>query len=193
VRSWRGSGGLGGDEAPTFGGFVANGERELVGGRRRGGLFRCGLLFALLYVAASVALFVGSWLGFLLLLVFSQLVAVRMLATRRRATGAEAPGGDGEGHERLGEIVASVVGRAGLCPALPALGDSAGSGDLATIATAFQLVSYALADRDTQCVVAFYRTEVEALGAWRAAPDPRLEMVSVDWLGRSVRYRTLHR
>jgi hypothetical protein len=172
VRSWRGSGGFEG------------GEARLIG---------CGLLFASVYVAASAALFVGSWLGFVVLLVFSQLVAVRMLAARRWVMGAEASGGDGEGRERLGEIVRSVLGRAKLCPALPVVGDSAGSGDLATIATASQLVSHALADRDTQCVVAFYRTEVEALGAWRAAPDPRLELVSVDWLGGSVRHRMLHR
>lgn len=173
MRSWRGSGGFGG------------GEARLIG---------CGLLFASVYVAASAALFVGSWLGFVVLLVFSQLVAVRMLAARRCVMGPdEASGGDGEGRERLGEIVGSVLGRAKLCPALPVVGDSAGSGDLATIATASQLVSHALADRDTQCVVAFYRTEVEALGAWRAAPDPRLELVSVDWLGGSVRHRMLHR
>jgi predicted lipid-binding transport protein (Tim44 family) len=170
VRSWRGSGGFGG------------GEARLIG---------CGLLFASVYVAASAALFVGSWLGFVVLLVFSQLVAVRMLAARRRVMGADASGGDGDA--RLGEIVGSVLGRAKLCRALPVVGDSAGSGDLATIATASQLVSHALADRDTQCVVAFYRTEVEAVGAWRAAPDPRLELVSVDWLGGSVRHRMLHR
>jgi hypothetical protein len=162
------------------------GERRMVGG-----VFGSGLLFAIAYVAASAALFVGSRWGFVVLLVFSQLVAVRMFVARGR--GVELSGGRGAERERLGEIVGSVVGRAGLGPALPVSGGSAASGGLATIATISPVVSYALADRETQCVVVFYGTEFEALAAWRAAPDPRLELVSVDWLSGSVVHRTLHR
>jgi hypothetical protein len=179
--------------ALNFGGLGADGEGEMVGERRMvGGVVGSGLVFAIAYVAASAALFVGSRWGFVVLLVFSQLVAVRMFVARGR--GVELSGGRGAERERLGEIVRSVVvGRAGLGPALPVSGGSAASGSLATIATISPVVSYALADRETQCVVVFYGTEFEALAAWRAAPDPRLELVSVDWLSGSVLHRTLHR
>ena len=76
---------------------------------------------------------------------------------------------------------------------MPVWGGSAVSGGLLTIARVSPLLSYGLADRERQCVVAFYGSEAEALAAWRAAPDPRLELVSVDWLSGSVSRRLLHR
>jgi hypothetical protein len=155
------------------------------------GVFRSGVVFALVYVAASAALFVGSRSGFVVLLVLSQLVAVRMFVARGRGVGAEVSGGGAE-RERLSEIVGSVVGRAGVGAAVPVLVGSGASGGLATIARVSPLLSYGLADRDTQCVVAFYGSELEALAAWRAAPDPRLELVSVDWVSGSVSQRSLH-
>jgi hypothetical protein len=154
------------------------------------GVFRSGVVFALVYVAASAALFVGSRSGFVVLLVLSQLVAVRMFVAR----GARVSGGGGvDERERLSEIVGSVVGRAGVGVAVPVLGGSGAFGGLATIARVSPLLSFGLADRDTQCVVAFYGSELEALAAWRAALDPRLELVSVDWVSGSVVRRVLHR
>jgi hypothetical protein len=155
------------------------------------GVFRSGVVFALVYVAASAALFVGSRSGFVVLLVLSQLVAVRMFVARgARVSGA---GAGVDERERLSEIVGSVVGRAGVGVAVPVLGGSGAFGGLATIARVSPLLSFGLADRDTQCVVAFYGSELEALAAWRAALDPRLELVSVDWLSGSVVRRVLHR
>jgi hypothetical protein len=156
------------------------------------GVFRSGVVFALVYVAASAALFVGSRSGFVVLLVLSQLVAVRMFVARGWGVGAVS-GGRGAERDRLGEIVGSVVGRAGVGAAVPVLGGSGAFGGLATIARVSPLLSYGLADRDTQCVVAFYGSELEALAAWRAALDPRLELVSVDWVSGSVVRRVLHR
>ena len=175
-------------------GLGADGLGEMAGGRPMvAGVFRSGVVFALVYVAASAALFVGSRSGFVVLLVLSQLVAVWMFVARGRGVGAEVSGGRGAERERVGEIVASVVGWAGVGVAVPVLGGSEASGGLATIARVSPLVSYGLADRERQCVVAFYGSELEALAAWRAAPDPRLELVSVDWLSGSVLRRVLHR
>ena len=171
-------------------GLGVDGLGEMVGGRPMvAGVFRSGVVFALVYVAASAALFVGSRSGFVVLLVLSQLVAVRMFVAR----GARVSGGGVDERERLSEIVGSVVGRAGVGVAVPVLGGSGAFGGLATIARVSPLLSYGLADRDTQCVVAFYGSELEALAAWRAALDPRLELVSVDWLSGSVVRRVLHR
>ena len=175
-------------------GLGADGLGEMAGGRPMvAGVFRSGVVFALVYVAASAALFVGSRSGFVVLLVLSQLVAVWMFVARGRGVGAEVSGGRGAERERLGEIVASVVGRAGVGVAVPVLGGSEASGGLATIARVSPLLSYGLADRERRCVVAFYGSELEALAAWRAALDPRLELVSVDWLSGSVLRRVLHR
>lgn len=175
-------------------GLGTDGLGEMAGGRPMvAGVFRSGVVFALVYVAASGALFVGSRLGFVVLLVLSQLVAVWMFVARGRGVGAEVSGGRGAERERLGEIVASVVGWAGVGVAVPVLGGSGASGGLATIARVSPLVSYGLADRESQCVVAFYGSELEALAAWRLALDPRLELVSVDWLSGSVLRRVLHR
>ena len=197
MRSWRGCVGLGRGEggcALNFVGLGADGLGEMVGERRMvAGLFRSGVVFALVYLAASSALFVGSRSGFVVLLVLSQLVGVRMFVARGRGVGAEVSGGRGAERERLGEIVGSVVGRAGVGVAVPVWGGSAVSGGLLTIARVSPLLSYGLADRERQCVVAFYGSEAEALAAWRAAPDPRLELVSVDWLSGSVSRRLLHR
>ena len=176
----------------NFGGLGADGVGEMVGERHMvAGLFRSGLVFALLYLGASAAVFVGSPWAFVVLLVLSQLVAVRMFVARGLVgLGVSGPGG----RERRNEIVESVVGRAGVGRALSASGGGAmASGGLATMATISPLLSYALADRDARCVVAFYGSEVEALAAWRAAPDPRLELVSVDWVSGSVSERMLHR
>ena len=175
-------------------GLGTDGLGEMAGGRPMvAGVFRSGVVFALVYLAASAALFVGSRSGFVVLLVLSQLVAVWMFVARGRGVGAEVSGGRGAERERLGEIVASVVGRAGVGVAVPVLGGSGASGGLATIARVSPLVSYGLADRESECVVAFYGSELEALAAWRAALDPRLELVSVDWLSGSVLRRPLHR
>jgi hypothetical protein len=192
VRLWGGCVGLGRGEVGGFNlsGLGADGLGEMIGGRPMvAGVFRSGVVFALVYVAASAALFVGSRSGFVVLLVLSQLVAVRMFVAR----GAWVSGGCGDERERLREIVGSVVGRAGVGAAVPVLGGSGASRGLATIAAVSPLVSFALADRDAQCVVAFYGSELEALAAWRAAPDPGLELVSVDWVSGSVSQRSLHR
>ena len=182
-----------GGRALNFGGLGADGVGEMVGGPHMvAGLFRSGLVFALLYLGASAALFMGSWWVFLVLLVLSQLVAVRMFAARGLGLG-KGVSGPGVRRERRSEIVKSVVGRAGPGRALSASGGAVASGRLATMATTSPLLSYALADRDAQCVVAFYGSEVEALAAWRAAPDPRVELVSVDWVSGSVSERMLHR
>ena len=192
MRLWRGWVGLGRGEVGglNLSGLGVDGLGEMVGGRPMvAGVFRSGVVFALVYVAASAALFVGSRSGFVVLLVLSQLVAVRMFVAR----GARVSGAGVDERERLSEIVGSVVGRAGVGVAVPVLGGSGAFGGLATIARVSPLLSYGLADRDTQCVVAFYGSEVEALAAWRAALDPRLELVSVDWLSGSVVRRVLHR
>jgi hypothetical protein len=196
VRLWGGCVGLGRGEVGglNLSGLGTDGLGEMAGGRPMvAGVFRSGVVFALVYVAASGALFVGSRLGFVVLLVLSQLVAVWMFVARGRGVGGEVSGGRGAERERLGEIVASVVGRAGVGVAVPVLGGSGASGGLATIARVSPLVSYGLADRESQCVVAFYGSELEALAAWRLALDPRLELVSVDWLSGSVLRRVLHR
>lgn len=196
MRLWGGCVGLGRGEVGglNLSGLGTDGLGEMAGGRPMvAGVFRSGVVFALVYVAASAALFVGSRWGFVVLLVLSQLVAVWMFVARGRGVGAEVSGGRGAERERLGEIVASVVGRAGVGVAVPVLGGSGASGGLATIARVSPLVSYGLADRESQCVVAFYGSELEALAAWRAALDPRLELVSVDWLSGSVLRRVLHR
>lgn len=194
MRLWGGCVGLGRGEVGglNLSGLGTDGLGEMAGGRPMvAGVFRSGVVFALVYVAASGALFVGSRLGFVVLLVLSQLVAVWMFVARGRGVGAEVSGG--AERERLSEIVASVVGWAGVGVAVPVLGGSGASGGLATIARVSPLVSYGLADRESQCVVAFYGSELEALAAWRAALDPRLELVSVDWLSGSVLRRVLHR
>ncbi len=177
----------------NFGGFGADGVGEMVGERHMvAGLFRSGLVFALLYLGASAAVFVGSPWVFVVLLMLSQLVAVRMFVARGLGVGLGVSGPGGR--KRRSEIVESVAGRAGVGRALSASGGGAvASGGLATMATISPLLSYALADRDARCVVAFYGSEVEALAAWRAAPDPRLELVSVDWVSGSVSERMLHR
>ncbi len=193
VRVWLGLGKVEG-RGLNFGGLGADGVGEMVGERRHmvAGLFRFGLVFALLYLGASAALFAGSRWVFVVLLVLSQLVAVRMFVARALDVGLGVSG-PYVGRERRREIVESVVGRAGVGRAVSASGGAVASGGLATMATTSQLLSYALADRDARCVVAFYGSEVEALAAWRAAPDPRLELVSVDWVSGSVSERVLHR
>jgi hypothetical protein len=192
VRVWRGLGELE-DRGLNFDGLGADGVGEMVGRRHMvAGLFRSGLVFALVYLGATAALFVGSRWVFVVLLMLSQLVAVRMFVARGLGVGLRVSA-RGVGCERRSEIVQSVVGRAGVGRAVSVSSGAVASGGLATMATISPLLSYALADRDAQCVVAFYGSEVEALAAWRAAPDPRLELVSVDWVSGSVSERILHR
>jgi len=122
VRLWGGCVGLGRGEVGglNLSGLGTDGLGEMAGGRPMvAGVFRSGVVFALVYVAASAALFVGSRWGFVVLLVLSQLVAVWMFVARGRGVGAEVSGGRGAERERLGEIVASVVGWAGVGVAVP--------------------------------------------------------------------------
>ena len=92
MRLWGGWVGLGRGEVGglNLSGLGVDGLGEMVGGRPMvAGVFRSGVVFALVYVAASAALFVGSRSGFVVLLVLSQLVAVRMFVARgARVSGA---------------------------------------------------------------------------------------------------------
>ncbi len=154
---------------------------------------RIGVSFVAAYLGSALLLLAGSRSGFVVFLALSQVFAVGAVWRRFRKVEGGTVARPYE-RERLREIVAASVGaQRSLAVARPTPLRSRSAGR--TIEAPINpgpLVSFGLARRATQSVVAFFAAESDAHAASQRYGGDDVELVRIDWASGEVEYRPLH-